>query len=637
MPEFDTYFPLTYLPSQGFKLDGYNTDCIGDSNSRSAVQLKLVQDGNITNPGFTTTNILSISLMSPQTGHNNYGGVGETFTQGKHTWCAMAVDAWHTGAGQRILSFYSQTVLGMGDSGVIGLRNTYYGGPIAGDEGQGFGLVSHLDQGHDIQKAYVTGPSPVIRSALNTTTTQVIAQNKDVQTVTVASSAGAAVGDWVIVEQQIPSGYVILEAVQITAVNSGGANRISGKFVNNHPSGVTVKPATCILLDGAANFGQDRVLVNLSGASYSTGQIGSAGVDTTVGVGTLVNDGSGGASWSNGMVGGSVDNIGAIAVTTDTYTGAPFSPADPLRSWHQITHVKSATEVGFHTFSTSGDTSYKGRGVFPSAYIIRPAARMLRYDGGRAICEYSTHTWSIGDVIECVTCPYPTVLGFQYHMSQWTPNGQYNAVFMDILNTGARTIQTGFHLHGQMQTGSNADLVAFGTGITMSECDTGISIINVAAAGMTCALRMQCQWANGATDDNGSKIDFGAGFMMIDSSHKGLYIHTTTGGGGADPNDAQLRFIGGTDTPTNPDLQQRTRMDYTGSFRLHGWMDIEEVAAAPTATANIARLYCVDDGAGKTRLMALFQSGAAVQLAIEPSATSTRFKAPSRRMPRPVP
>ena len=464
------------------------------------------------------------------------------------------------------------------------------------------------------------GTGPVIRSALDTTTTQVITQNKDVQTVTVASSAGAAVGDWVVVDQMPPTGYTIMEAVQITAVNSGGANRISGVFRNNHPSGVSVRPATCIYIDGAQAFGQDRVLVNMSGTSYMTGQIGSAGVDTDVGVGTLV--GTGGASWSNGMVGGDGDNIGAIAVTTDTYTGEPFSALNPLRSWHQITHVKSATEVGFHTFSTSGDTSYKGRGVFPSAYIIRPAARMLSYSEGRAICEYSTHTWSTGDVIECATCPYPTVLGFQYHMSQWTPNGQYNAAFMDIINTGARTLQAAYLIRGAMPVGGGADLYAFNTGIQMSGCKTGIAILPSTTVGMTCAIQLGARWADGYFDDSGSKIDFRNGYMMANSDVHGLEIACAGGGVLKFMGDLTAGDAGPPAIAAIPDMAGKPRLDYTGSMRLHGWLDIENLdweveVAAPPAAANMVRLYC-DTVAGKQRLMALFDTGAAIVVATEP-------------------
>jgi hypothetical protein len=40
---------------------------------------------------------------------------------------------------------------------------------------------------------------------------------------------------------------------------------------------------------------------------------------------------------------------------------------------------------------------------------------------------------------------------------------------------------------------------------------------------------------------------------------------------------------------------------------------------APSAPAtNSVRIYAEDNGSGKTRLMALFATGAAVQIAIEP-------------------
>jgi len=42
-------------------------------------------------------------------------------------------------------------------------------------------------------------------------------------------------------------------------------------------------------------------------------------------------------------------------------------------------------------------------------------------------------------------------------------------------------------------------------------------------------------------------------------------------------------------------------------------------ATAPTApSTNDVRLYAEDNGAGKTRLMALFPTGAAQQVAIQP-------------------
>jgi hypothetical protein len=49
-----------------------------------------------------------------------------------------------------------------------------------------------------------------------------------------------------------------------------------------------------------------------------------------------------------------------------------------------------------------------------------------------------------------------------------------------------------------------------------------------------------------------------------------------------------------------------------------GYQELLEMTAPSAAIANGVRIYAEDDGAGKTRLMALFASGAAQQIAIEP-------------------
>jgi hypothetical protein len=49
-----------------------------------------------------------------------------------------------------------------------------------------------------------------------------------------------------------------------------------------------------------------------------------------------------------------------------------------------------------------------------------------------------------------------------------------------------------------------------------------------------------------------------------------------------------------------------------------GYIQTSEMTAPAAPAANGVRIYAEDDGAGKTRLMALFATGAAQQLAIEP-------------------
>jgi hypothetical protein len=49
-----------------------------------------------------------------------------------------------------------------------------------------------------------------------------------------------------------------------------------------------------------------------------------------------------------------------------------------------------------------------------------------------------------------------------------------------------------------------------------------------------------------------------------------------------------------------------------------GYTEMLEMTAPAAPAANAVRIYAEDDGAGKTRLMALFSSGAAQQIAIQP-------------------
>jgi hypothetical protein len=49
-----------------------------------------------------------------------------------------------------------------------------------------------------------------------------------------------------------------------------------------------------------------------------------------------------------------------------------------------------------------------------------------------------------------------------------------------------------------------------------------------------------------------------------------------------------------------------------------GYQELAEMTAPAAPATNNVRIYAEDDGAGKTRLMARFATGAAVQIAIEP-------------------
>ena len=60
------------------------------------------------------------------------------------------------------------------------------------------------------------------------------------------------------------------------------------------------------------------------------------------------------------------------------------------------------------------------------------------------------------------------------------------------------------------------------------------------------------------------------------------------------------------------------RLHIAGNVKATGYAELTEMTAPAAPAANNVRIYAEDNGAGKTRLMAHFATGAAVQVAIEP-------------------
>lgn len=105
---------------------------------------------------------------------------------------------------------------------------------------------------------------------------------------------------------------------------------------------------------------------------------------------------------------------------------------------------------------------------------------------------------------------------------------------------------------------------------------------------------------NASDPDNASRI------VLTVTSVAGNFNTSFSGTGSAIP----LNFLisGGQAGSFGTDL----------SFSLAKWLEMVEITAPAAPAANGVRIYAVDNGAGKTRLMALFSSGAAQQLAIQP-------------------
>ncbi|HLZ39378.1 MAG TPA: hypothetical protein VKQ11_00355 [Candidatus Sulfotelmatobacter sp.] len=435
-----------------------------DANDRRGARFAFTTDSSTSNPNFSDQNGLEI-VQTILNGQATNGGA----TTAKTTFLTLNLSQTGYGSGQRIPFGIGQISYGMSDSGLMSITNQYAGGPVNGDECDGcFSTVSYSKQQPSL--ALTTISSVVTPSTCNTTSTQSITANIAVQTVTVASSTGCNIGNYVIIGQEVASGSPNLEAVKITASAAGS---ISGIFRYTHSNGVTVTPATVLAVADVSKFGQDRVLVDMSATSYTTGTVASISGGGFTGSGT---------TWANNMVGGTATNIGCVSLTNDNFTVTPFdNGANILRSWYQITSVTSATSIGIFTYSVAGDMAYRGNGVGSGAYTIRPCARVLLIESsagsftGNVILENNSFTWTAADNIEVAISPYPDVTGFQYNIAAWTPGGTYRQ-FMNVTNSGARKFSGGFNLVSALAVGGGADTVAWDTGYAVDSANTGFSI-----------------------------------------------------------------------------------------------------------------------------------------------------------------
>lgn len=539
----------------GLWLKALNPDVADFAFNHTGVQFTVTQDIFGVATGDSSNVGMAFETFNTINGDNWFNST----TQAKTTVYGRNLNANFPGAGQKFLEIKSVNAFGMGDAFLASQQISHSGGPIQGDEGCGFTPVCNFAQtnGYTVTDTIGSVPTP---SGANTTTTQSITASVDVQTVTVASTTGIHVGDWVIIEQSAPSSTFNLEAVLVTAV---GAGTISGQFRCNHANGVTVTPALLLKLTGGGyQFGQWRWLVNLSGASYSTGTISSA---------PAAINGSG-TAWANNMVGGNATNIGVIALTADDVTSSPFSVGTPLKSWWQIQTVNSTTQINVYGMSVVGPTGYYGQGSGGGAYTIRPAARMLyrieSADGDSAkdlfVCEQSTHVWTPGDTIECATCPWPDVTGYQYHLTEYTPAGIRRG-FMDVQNWGMRTYQVGFNLSAPGFGGNNPDAYAYavgyqvglGTGLNCAE--TGFKAGPDVNNGFVASNYNARPGAVGFHSSN-----FATGLLVDNASTNGIVIRGNTlpsliegfltlgVGGGVDPQLNLKSAFGGTVEVTVP-------------------------------------------------------------------------------------
>lgn len=498
-----------------FTVTATNPTLGSDLNLRRAIDFNCnFTSLDATNTGFTNDACATNTLTSSN-GQNVYGGG----TDAKRSYINQMMTGTQYAAGQRFLWNNTQTCYGMGDCFLGSQTLTFATADnVAGDEGIGFQSTSRIQQQNHLTLASISSvPTP---TTCNTTLTQSVTGSQTAQAVMVASTTNCVVNDWVVIGQTAPSANTSMEAVQITAVGGG---TITGAFRNNHNSAATVTPAKVLVLDnGGSEIGQQRVLVNLSGTTYSTGTVSSISGGGFTGSGT---------SWANNTVGGSALNIGCVQLTADNYSGSPFDGSGStgtLKSWYQISSIFSATLLGIFTYSTAGDGAYYGKG--PGGYSIKPCAQVLFTSGSTVVLETTSTTWTAGNSVELAIPPYPDINGFQFNLANWTPGGAGFRSMFSLRNTGARTIGSALKIDSAMPSGGGADTIGWGSAVALfGKFNYGIYMENPQLA----AIKMYSTNVSGlCTTDNCGKIDWGAQYLMPNSPHSGIDFRMVDTGNG---------------------------------------------------------------------------------------------------------
>jgi hypothetical protein len=488
------------------------------------------------------------TLFGHQTGLQSkvtsYRGQNDPDATVKQSFFSAYFDGEHYAAGQRFAQSNYVRCHGMGDCFAFSNRLDIRGGlNAAGDEGMSY-LTSHMHHGDTLARATISAVRAP--ATVNTALTQSVARSAAAQAVTVASTAGVAVGDWVVIDRGITGVTdTKIEAVRVTAV---GAGTITGVFRHAHSSGAPVTPATVLTLSTTANMGELRPLINLSATSYTTGtaQVLTSGSSTVTGSGT---------SWSNAMVGGDATLPGYLSFTLDDFvgttpTGGNFT-SDHLKSWYPITGVTSGTTLTVTRRDGVGTVNYSGNAVAtPGGFTVRPCARILAFDqssnaslSNTVVLETNSFTWTAGQTVENAHSVNNEWSGELLRMTPLMPGGTYR-YGRSVLNLGAETIDVAFYAGAQPGLLTSKGKVPFSAGLGFGAVGTGItfgrvttSVMNIPVFNSTyngdinwtpSSARIGYDHTAGALYINGKGDTTGAGALAWGAPLSGATIPTLT-------------------------------------------------------------------------------------------------------------
>lgn len=370
-----------------------------------------------------------------------------------------------------------------------------------------------------------------------------------------------------------PQAIPALYNPRFTKYTPGAANYERGvdQWVNNvyqvgTQAGGTGTQRVLQLLGSSVNAVGNLTAANLSGtntgdqslAAYVTGP--ASAVDNAIArfdgtTGKIIQDYTSGAPTIS-------DTGGMTLVQTLTSTLGTITASTPVLSATQTWNASGTTFVGLRLNATN--TASASGSLLLDLQLSSATVLSVRRDG-----------WLV------------TAFGIGANAYYTSSGGQAAAAGTAIGITNAWQVTNGFVV------GGNVGLVSGGSAILQMGVDTNGA-----------AVSQQLQAANGitGTDRTGGNFTLASGKGTGAGAVSSLIFQTPT------------VLASGT---TAQSLATRFTLSSAGGS-LVGYLELVEQTAPTAPAANGVRIYAVDNGAGKTQLMAIFASGVAQQLAIEP-------------------
>lgn len=378
---------------------------VGDPNDHSYIYYDCSTDSMTGNFAFDNENCFEMKFTA-QHGQGTYG----TRSQVKKTFIPFTINSFFQGSGQKFSLSANSTCYSMSDCAAVGFGVQFAGGPITGDENQGFTTINYLKQQPFLSTGYINAAT--VRTTCNTYVTAAV--NKSTasgltppqpQSIPVASSSGCSVNDWVVIAQETPTASQGEWAMQITGVPD--STHIQGVAQSNiwfttGLTATTTNGGTGLLVSSTPGVLNGHMIIGTGiPASTHALQVGAFTVPTTatstLGATTItMSDASGvatGMTVSGTGLSGTVSGVSGNVVTLGTATTAAIPIGLVVTFTGSVVQMDQAA-----TASASGVSVSFADTVSPATVVTLNNGATGSFGQDRFLVNHSQPSYTTGSV-----------------------------------------------------------------------------------------------------------------------------------------------------------------------------------------------------------------------------------------------